>query len=707
MIINPDEGLTFADVLLVPQYSELRSRDEADTSTQLGTLKLKIPIISASMSSITGEEMGKAMSISGGLGVYHRYVNPGTVLKWLHDYRISKTPIPSVGVGSEAFKAATIYRQYSNSLCIDIAHGHCIAMKEMLHDLEALDYENIIAGNVATWKGAADLYDWGADIVKVGVGPGCLAKGTRIMMGDGSYKNIEDIKIHDRVINMNGEPVEVISTRYSGIREVISHKSNFWYKPTNVTPDHEYWIGDLSMISDPQAISKTRVLDKLTKKEESKYKWLPIGEASNKHYGLLPNKISFDERPAFSIDMRDFAHARRNMKGLVGLPVLKPNYELGYLIGSFLGDGHASVIPTIRKEASGELRNNSGRLSWYFNKIEGGLAGKVALCLEKVFGVLPKIDLQKNMFVVKIRNNYIVRFFETMGKKTEKHLPLKLRSSVPSYVEGLLDGLVDSDGHYSNDGRIGFTNTSTELIELFMWCFFLKNGYYPSCVEKPVPEMHHWGSTTSWKTAYVGRSVTRPDFNDTMNYQVAALGRQENQKLLIQTYDIEVDCPTHSFIADNAIVHNSACSTRSVTGHGVAQLTAIQECAEVVPFVIADGGFSNSGDIVKALAAGADAIMTGYLFIGCNEAANPRLYEGMASASARKAWTGKDIVAPEGILQETSPTGRSAQSIMEGLAAGIRSGMSYSGARTLAELRERAIFQKISHATTIESGTRV
>ncbi len=94
----------------------------------------------------------------------------------------------------------------------------------------------------------------------------------------------------------------------------------------------------------------------------------------------------------------------------------------------------------------------------------------------------------------------------------------------------------------------------------------------------------------------------------TEDFQVVKMLAQRDLHESVPVYDIEVECPTHSFIADNAIVHNSICTTRVVAGAGVPQVTAIFECASAaaefdIP-VIGDGGIQFSGDIVKAIAAG-------------------------------------------------------------------------------------------------------
>jgi len=149
----------------------------------------------------------------------------------------------------------------------------------------------------------------------------------------------------------------------------------------------------------------------------------------------------------------------------------------------------------------------------------------------------------------------------------------------------------------------------------------------------------------------------------------------------------------------------AACLTREVTGFGVPQLSAIQDVARIKEYypdikLIADGGIKNSGDIVKALAAGADTVMIGRLFAGCDEAPNPNTYFGNAS----KRINGHN--APEGAFGEIESTGQ-VKDVLKKLAWGIRSGISYAGATNIEELRENAVWIKVSQGTKLESGTRI
>lgn len=170
----------------------------------------------------------------------------------------------------------------------------------------------------------------------------------------------------------------------------------------------------------------------------------------------------------------------------------------------------------------------------------------------------------------------------------------------------------------------------------------------------------------------------------------------------------------------------SICTTRVVSGMGVPQLTAVVEgvraAKEFKKYIIADGGIRSSGDIVKALAAGASSVMLGSLLAGCDEAPgevvqlNDKLYKtyrGMGSIAAMKHGSAtrygqkwekgktKDLIA-EGVEGLVRHRGSVVDHIHQ-LMGGLRSGMGYLGAANLKELQEKARFIKITNASLIES----
>jgi IMP dehydrogenase len=169
----------------------------------------------------------------------------------------------------------------------------------------------------------------------------------------------------------------------------------------------------------------------------------------------------------------------------------------------------------------------------------------------------------------------------------------------------------------------------------------------------------------------------------------------------------------------------SICTTRIVAGVGVPQITAIMNCKPVsektgVP-LIADGGISFSGDIAKAIGAGAHSVMVGGILAGTDESPGEKVflqgrsykvYRGMGSLEAMKQGSKDryyqgddedlDKLVPEGIVGRVPYTGSLAANLFQ-LVGGLKAGMGYVGCRTIEELRERARFMKISAAGMRES----
>jgi IMP dehydrogenase len=170
----------------------------------------------------------------------------------------------------------------------------------------------------------------------------------------------------------------------------------------------------------------------------------------------------------------------------------------------------------------------------------------------------------------------------------------------------------------------------------------------------------------------------------------------------------------------------SICTTRVVSGAGVPQITAIAECAKAtrdsgIP-LIADGGIKYSGDVTKAIAAGADSVMIGSLFAGTDESPGETIlyqgrtfkgYRGMGSMGAMQGGGGSERYAqtaianaggklvPEGIEGRVPYKGPLAEMSFQ-LVGGLRAGMGYCGCKSIPELQERAKFLRVSMAALRE-----
>lgn len=158
----------------------------------------------------------------------------------------------------------------------------------------------------------------------------------------------------------------------------------------------------------------------------------------------------------------------------------------------------------------------------------------------------------------------------------------------------------------------------------------------------------------------------------------------------------------------------SVCSTRIKTGFGVPMLTSIQECRRVDRSIVADGGIRTSGDIVKALAFGADFVMVGSMLAGTRPTPGVpkenltgqkiKMYRGMASREAQEDFMGvmQGWKTAEGVSLEV-PYREDEEEIIADLIGGLRSGLTYGGANTIHELQRKLNYVVVSQAARIES----
>ena len=192
--IDRGRGLTFDDVLLVPQHSEISSRRHPSLKSKVTkNFELDTPVITANMDTITELEMAKAMAKLGGLGIIHRFMTTeeqGQQIKDLvqfqEDNNINLPVAASIGVKEDGMKRADYLVDCgAKILTIDIAHGDSVMMLETLKYVKnKFPNIDVIAGNVATAGGVRRLIEAGADAVKVGIGPGSMCT-TRIITGHG------------------------------------------------------------------------------------------------------------------------------------------------------------------------------------------------------------------------------------------------------------------------------------------------------------------------------------------------------------------------------------------------------------------------------------------------------------------------------------------------------------------------------------------
>ena len=730
------QGLSYDDILIRPTYSTIESRSECDISTYLTeNIRLNTPIIAANMDTVCEKEMAVKMALLGGVGIIHRYMSvsqqaeqikavkrhttsfrtdfyflplettvsfykkrssetgvktfpvvfpnpfiadqpkyrlaglitrrdtwgvsePNQLIKetmtpfkslitideedftetkalqLMLEHKVEQLPVikkgtdylvglvsrkdlnhfklkyplksldksrqgllvgAAVGVKLNPEALQPLMEQKPDFLCIDIAHGHHSLTDTTLASLKAAYPETpVIVGNVATLE-AVDHYQDKADGIKVGIGPGCFAAGTRVLMANGYYKNIEDIQKDEFVINGNGEAVKVLDAFTTGLRRVSRIRNSIWHQDTYATPDHNYLVGS--------------------------GEWVEIGSTQNRTL-LLPHQINFKLKDSFENTS------------------LEPSYSLGIIVGFSKSKG---IIEgdTLIFNFKNENASSIGRLDSAFKDIFGSITATQVGDTFKY--VCPEL----------------ISFLES-AKDT-------LFISHKDYLRGIYLGLKHLS--YLNDLANEFLLTA-RMLYLNSW---FDMGSYALSLNKP-------------------------------KYTNIRLKSYTPLEDVVPVYDISVDCPTHSFIANGAIVHNSACRTRVVTGCGVPQLTAVMECASKgYPYIIADGGITNSGDIVKAIFGGAATVMIGGLLAGTSDSPGRvmemdgrkvKKFRGMASHEAYLEMNeslGQDIDAfhfeAEGASGYVDYKGETSDFINR-LVQGLKSGMSYCGSKTIFDLKD-------------------
>lgn len=475
MKIDTDVKFDFSDVLLIPKRSELNSRSEVDVEREIifkySNFKWKgVPIIVSNMDTTGTIEMARELQKHKVITCLHKFYKAEDIPADLDKnfYMIS------TGIGDEDLKNLDdiINKVDPYFICIDVANGYSNRFIKTVKLLrEKYPTKTLVGGNVVTRELVEELIiNGGLDIVKVGIGSGCFEGNTQVLMSNGNYKNIKDIKVGDSVINMNLMPVKVKSVTNQGIKQTVkltaTKTDDSKVITTIVTPDHQYWVYD---------------------QKNNTFDWCPLNQMTS--------------------DMR-----------------------------------------------------------------------------------------------------------------------------ITSFTQ----------------------------------------------INNP----------------------TMPNYTTTMeNYG------------LEETYDIEVDCPTHSFIANGFIVHNSVCTTRLQTGVGYPQFSAVIECADaahgVNGHIISDGGIQNVGDFSKAFGAGADFVMCGSMFAGHEECSGEtieennkkyKIFYGMSSANAMNKYHGgvAHYRSAEGKCVKLPYKGSVNDTILN-ILGGVRSTMTYIGAKKIKYIPRSASFIRVNN----------
>ena len=204
------EALTFDDVLLLPQYSSILPANTNINVRLSNTINLKLPFISSAMDTITESKMAIAMAKNGGIGVIHRNLE---IKKQCEEIKKVKKIHLKVGAAigtsqKELIRAKNLIDSGTDMLVIDTAHGHSNNVLKILNKIKKFSNKiTICVGNIATGEAAKLLYNSGADILKVGIGPGSICT-TRMVAGIGVPQITALLNVKKA---MNKKKVKIIS----------------------------------------------------------------------------------------------------------------------------------------------------------------------------------------------------------------------------------------------------------------------------------------------------------------------------------------------------------------------------------------------------------------------------------------------------------------------------------------------------------------
>ena len=186
-MVTIKEALTFDDVLILPRFSSILPQD-TDLSLKLtNNIKLKVPFLSSAMDTVTESNMAIAMAQEGGMGVIHRNLNIQKQSIEVKKVKNKKLLVgAAVGTNKEDFeRAKSLIDSGVDLIVIDTAHGHSEKVLKTLSKLKKIKTKiPFCVGNIATGEAAKKLYNSGADIIKVGIGPGSICT-TRMVAGIG------------------------------------------------------------------------------------------------------------------------------------------------------------------------------------------------------------------------------------------------------------------------------------------------------------------------------------------------------------------------------------------------------------------------------------------------------------------------------------------------------------------------------------------
>ena len=182
-----NEALTFDDVLILPRYSSVLPANTDVSLNLTDKINLKVPFLSSAMDTVTESNMAVAMAKAGGIGVIHRNLKIKNQSKEIKKVKNKNLLVgAAIGTNQEDLERARVLLDNGvNLIVIDTAHGHSKKVLNVLSRLKKINNKiPVCVGNIATGEAAKELFNSGADIIKVGIGPGSICT-TRMVAGIG------------------------------------------------------------------------------------------------------------------------------------------------------------------------------------------------------------------------------------------------------------------------------------------------------------------------------------------------------------------------------------------------------------------------------------------------------------------------------------------------------------------------------------------
>jgi IMP dehydrogenase len=181
------EALTFDDVLLLPRFSKVLPSETNISVSLSNEIKLRTPFLSSAMDTVTESKMAIAMAESGGIGIIHRNLNIKRQSQEVEKVK-KKNLLVGAAIGTsltDIIRVKSLIDSGVDLIVIDTAHGHSEKVLKILLKVKKINYKiPLCVGNIATGEAAKKLYNSGADIIKVGIGPGSICT-TRMVAGVG------------------------------------------------------------------------------------------------------------------------------------------------------------------------------------------------------------------------------------------------------------------------------------------------------------------------------------------------------------------------------------------------------------------------------------------------------------------------------------------------------------------------------------------